>query len=897
MNFWKSKKLAANEFITQPLPGDNIIADNKIGGLDPISLNEEVLRWIFSILGSLITYFVVAIIVQSAYHPDINALNDTAQQLLLNPEFALPEPMEALLFRLGVVVILPALYSFYLLFSRTKFVSLFARKPYFIIASAMSISALITMVYFDFAIKNEAGGPTSAYISNLNLYFNNFFIGNYLWLYAFVVAPLVCCLFFIGIKKYNWESKKAFRVVTATVSYVVIVTVLLEIIAMNIFSFPYSNDNKVDFNAVYYSMTQVYAGTPMLVNSFTNTYGLYPHFLNPLFQIIGLDVFKFSAVMSLLIGLSFILIFYTLKKIVRNQAILFLGCCTVLFFSYIDRILLGHFDCNFALFPIRYLIPCTLLYLSYLYLSKPSAKIYWFTFILIAFSVLWNPEIGLVCYVSWCVTNIYKDFYTTDRKVSIKKMLYHLLAGVAVLIVVFYSYKLLVYAFYGSFSDLGLLWKTMYVFSAVGFNMLPMKLVHPWNLVALILILGFLYSIVKLSKREVTPKSSIVLLISLIGLGYLFYFQGRSHSINLSAGSGFCIMLLTILGDDLWQMIKTMSVFLLNALFVVFIFLVSFSFIELVYNADSIYKLVYQEEEKPGQMQEQAFVENNKEFILQNSEKNEKIYVLTVYKLQGLYFDGSKRRSAVNPGFVDMFLKTDLERLQNEIKDSSFSIFIEPGIFNYKPMQHLAAEVAALYEFNKASQSMALITKRKTALPVRSFFKSSGDLVVYRKYTDDITGLTSRIDDNFGIPVKVVAPEFSVQVLFYAQPQLYPYACVIGNSRDGKGFVIGNEINSSNYFFVVNAKSCKVQLQNNKWSYCVMNVYPDQFDIYVNGILAGSNSLQRAMLASVSQLCIGNLGYMHYYVGAISEVSVENKILDKTQVEATWNDIAHSINQ
>ena len=37
-----------------------------------VELKEETLRWIFSILGAVLVYWVVAQLIQSTYHPDVN---------------------------------------------------------------------------------------------------------------------------------------------------------------------------------------------------------------------------------------------------------------------------------------------------------------------------------------------------------------------------------------------------------------------------------------------------------------------------------------------------------------------------------------------------------------------------------------------------------------------------------------------------------------------------------------------------------------------------------------------------------------------------------------------------------------------------------------------------------
>ena len=351
---------------------------------DPLQLKEEGLCWIFSILGALLVFFIAAVIAQNVYHPDIDHLYKVAYQLLVEPKVARPEPMEAMLFRLGIITILPSLCLFYMLLSKVRLAAAFTGKRPFFSLSVIFVALVLVIIIFGFLAANTSDntsriiplGTGEASNTNFRFFFSGFFLGNYFWIYTLIIFPLVCCMFFIGYKKYHWEDNKIFSISTQLSGYLITGGVLAGILLMNTFSFPYSVENKYDFGSVYYSMTQVFAGSPMLANGFTNTYGLYPHFLVPIFRLTGLSIFTFSLTMSLLQVFSFALNFYVLKKFIRNQVILFSGFATLLFFGYLNRKLLNHFDNFFALFPIRYIIPGMLLFIATKYLSTPSKKFY-----------------------------------------------------------------------------------------------------------------------------------------------------------------------------------------------------------------------------------------------------------------------------------------------------------------------------------------------------------------------------------------------------------------------------------------------------------------------------------------------------------------------------------------
>ncbi len=86
-------------------------------------MQEEILRWIFSITGAVLIYLVVAMVITSLYHPDIGLLVGIARKMVVYPEQARPEPMEALLFRAGTrVTIIGGIIFFYTLFSKIEVV-------------------------------------------------------------------------------------------------------------------------------------------------------------------------------------------------------------------------------------------------------------------------------------------------------------------------------------------------------------------------------------------------------------------------------------------------------------------------------------------------------------------------------------------------------------------------------------------------------------------------------------------------------------------------------------------------------------------------------------------------------------------------------------------------------
>jgi hypothetical protein len=878
-------------FATEPVEAAN--------AEETTSLKTETVRWILSIACSVLVYAIVAFIVKKTYHPDTGALMEYANRILAKADATRPEPMEALLFQLGVIIIIPGMTLFYVLFSRHRLSNATAAKvllPTIVLTAAF----IIAMVYFDLAAANPFGAgngdsPQSYRDhntkTNFDFYFDGIFVGSYAWLYLLLIVPLFACLFFFGIRRYNWDKKRAFNIALTVIGYAITGGAVLAIIAMNVYRFPYAGVNKYDFDAVYFSMTQVYAGLPMLVNGFTNTYGLYPEFLNPFFKITGLNVLSFSAVMAMLTGLCFILNFWFLKQFVRNKVILFLGFASVIFFPYLDFKLTTLFDSVFALYPIRYLGPSVLAVLGAIYFKKPFKAIYWITFFMMACFILWNPEMGIVCFLSWVLANMYFDFYGATGKPAVRRILFHLVAAMGILAVTFSAYELIIFIVYHSWPDLSRLFTTIFVFGKVGFGLLPMKLIHPWNIVVLFLLPGFLYAGIHWHKKTITPKAAAVLLSSLLALGFFVYFQGRSHNTNLALSSGFAFLVLTIAGDELWAIARGSRLPALDILFVIFLFFISFSLVEIVADSPKIVELVYQDNDKAAQEDEQKRVESNTAFVLNNTAEGQKIYVLAPRQFEGLYFDGNKRIAAFTPGLIDLFYSADVSRLENALTDSSFTIFFESWVGMYSFLARPVAAIAATYEYNSHNRTLILLNKHKSKIPGTEFFKSRGNVILHRKYNEDKAGVKMRIADAFGIDAPALPAQFSVQVLFDAKPQFFDHATLVGNMRDSAGFVISNVFNATDYYFGINGRVFTFPMPKDGWVYCVMNVYPDHIEVFENGMLVGTHQTAGPIRQPDGDICIGNSGEFHYYVGAIAEIAINNKPLDKQEVTETWEAI------
>ncbi len=674
--------------------------------------------WVLTLLCSVCLAVGAGYVTRAVYHPDIAQLSAKANELLIGAAATRPEPVEALITRICIVVFGCSVPGFYYLVCRLLRNGLRQGVP--AIACILAAALPVVLLFIDFGATNPFS-PVAGEVfqndrdniaaTNFAFFFDGFFLGNFLPYYIVVFLPLTLAFFLVGVRKRNWDKSRLYPVVTNYIGYTVAAALLAAIFIMNTYEFPYTYENAFDFDTVYYSMTQVFAGSPMLVNDFTNTYGLYPHFLNPLFQLTGLSILKFSGVMSLLVIMSFLLNFLVLRHLVADRVILFLGFLTVLFFPYLDSKMAAKFDSYFAMYPIRYIVPSVMLFAALRYFERGATWLYYAIFLFLGFAVLWNPEMGLVSIVAWTAGNVYKDLLDTQGGIAWLRILRHGLASLLSVVIAFAGFAATVRMVYGAWPDLSLLFRPMKVFGELGFNMLPMVLVHPWNLVVLILLLGYLYSIAARA-QTVTIKSIMVFMLTMTALGFFLYFQGRSHNWSFSTSSGFAIMLLVILGDELWSRARVQRNVAYDILFAGFLLVISFSLPEVVYGAPAIAKLAFPEETKTERAAYQQMIESNREFISSNTAAHEKILILTGTARQGLYFDGGKRVSAFNPTTMEMFFNASVPRLEQVVRDGPEKIFIEAADCRFGYLVKPLLVLSANYEMVAKNGNMAMLKRR-----------------------------------------------------------------------------------------------------------------------------------------------------------------------------------------
>jgi hypothetical protein len=660
------------------------------------------------------------------------------------------------------------------------------------------------------------------------------------------------------------------------------------------FDFPYTWENKYDFNPIYYTIGQVYAGSPMLVDGFTSIYGLYAHFLSPIFRIIGLDISNFTAVMSLLIVLTFALTLVAMLRMVKSKLFVMLGFSSVLFICLLIGRVAAPFDAYFALYPVRHLLPATTICLASFYLKNRSKTLYFTTFALLGFGILWNPEFGLVCLFAWTAMLCYTEFAASGWKPIALVCLRHvgLAAASAGLCIAVFS--LLIYLQHDSWLQLMGLFTSIIHFGSLGLLLLPMTLLHPWNFIVLIYLIGLIYAVQSLfNKSHLNAKSAFIFLLSVMGIGLFAYFQGRSHNWNLATVSGNAIILLVMFADSLIQKVSIKnSPLSFHLAIIAIITILGFSCIDLFLHQDRWKALHEQREEKKANINEQKQVEANITFIRGALPKTtERIYVHTSNKYQALYFAPTKKRSAFQPSIIDILTYENCTRLKDKILTDSSDVFFEPIKFYYPYVQGVNAAVCATYSVDTANGQMSYMKKRRYRTPEQPVLEENHNpqVLVYEKFGDDTASLNRRIRCAVeGKEPLAWGDQLSMEVIFFAGQQAYPAGTLFSNYDDSVGVWLLSNGNPEKYLFQWGKEwGIVLDVAPNKWCYLAVQLDKTLMSIFVNGSLRYRYIIPAPVTSTDRRFHIASDGQKNqHFTGAISEVLVKKNLSSPQEIQA-----------
>lgn len=857
-----------------------------------------VLVFLISILSTVTMFFLcssVKINVSNEMNSQIKELFTVASSSFL------PEPLERLRFIISVIGFPFLIAIFYL--PTNKAVSKISNKT---INKLFYICVLFSILILGFLLW-VYGSQES----------NRFFV-NGLFIFkqpinSFVAIVSIVVIYFL---KKNSIIDFEKRHVNFFISFLIIGGLLL-LSLTNVYSVYSITDSPIytsHLNAVFHSVAAAYKGESLLVD-FNNQYGLYPHFIEIIFRVIGLDVFKFTVVMSLLIFLCFYFLYKTLDRLVTSKAFVILGLALVIYYGFVHfKVYSG--DPYFQYYPIRTLFPTLLIYYSVTFFKEQNKNKYHLLTMLFSMGVLWNLDTGIIVLISWVLVLIYDSALQEKSFGSfVRRSLNHVFTALICMGVVVIAFCVFIYLRSGQIPDIIGFFSYQIYFYGYGFFMLPMKLIHPWNIVALIYIVGLVISFLGLVNKSRTFISRIIFLLSVLGTGLFSYYQGRSHDHVLSLVWYPALILFVLfiywLYEEYLTNIRTnvRRNYLLSFASVVTILFMVFTFIAFLGNFKELYNVMNERWSKITQKNE-TFVTRGLDFIKANTSTDEKVLILSYHS--GIDYLSSNAKPFLGiPGTSELFLKEDYEKIFRTIENSSLDkVFLDKNFisdiqYNYEFNEKVLRLLYNKFEITDRSDSgNVLMLERKgtnnSQSELNGHLPEVGDSLHYYIY-DNFFVANSRnefIGMSEKLPKISLQQEFTIEIFVKPDGIQVPFAAIIGNhpGNGNQGFVIQQDNENQNiYSFSYGdgkdwITSSSIQLDPDKWTYLTVTYDHGNVVLYKDGVLQGQLENNLTLFEnSEMPLSIGNWANQdRTFNGEIREVVISNEVMTYEAIAKRW---------
>ena len=294
------------------------------------------------------------------------------------------------------------------------------------------------------------------------------------------------------------------------------------------------------FDAYYYPVFEVFHGKTLLVD-FNSLYGFYPYIMAPLFKLMGgISMYRFSILIAILVFINIAAIGGVFWINIKNKTIALTGFIAFIFVCILSSMTINEgfylqYVPHRTLFPSLIILVCSLLTIT----SKVSRQriITVLGYAICSLSLFWNIDTGAVVIITWCLFLMYREAmrHTIKEKTfyfnCIKTVLFTLFSA----LLAYGAVDVITYLRAGQLAGPKNMISGQILFKGTGFYMLPMKLQHPWIILAIIYATGLVKALSGLSllkKKDIdkiSRRDSIYFVLSILGVGVFSYYQGRSH--------------------------------------------------------------------------------------------------------------------------------------------------------------------------------------------------------------------------------------------------------------------------------------------------------------------------------------------------------------------------------
>lgn len=596
-------------------------------------MNKNLLSFntLFLILISFAVFLYVAL--NLFYHPSIDDILQRATQLsFLGVTMFSPEPKEHAYITM-LFVLLPVAALLY-----DRYLSDTVANNKLLISSELAIERIVLWIFFTTIILTFLSSNGTYHYLNLYLLQHDIWIGNYYFIILFIATLL---LFLV-------KNSRMVNVLSYLLSFALIAYTFYFAKTVH---FP--AEFAGHFNAVFYSQLVVdKLQTPLLVDGFKNTYGLYPMFLEPVYKAIGLTFDNSRDTMIVILCVSYLFLFLFLKEALKSRIMSLLLLTAVIYYNKY------YFaDEYYQYFPLRTIFPYAILFLSALYYRKRHASLFILISVLSTLAVLWQPDSGIVTLLMWVIYVSYLEYQGKDWS-WVRDVFKKTATIIGIAVATLLTFKLIIYIVYGQSPQLSELFITIHLFNDLGFWLIKMDTIHPNKAYLL-----FIFMAIAFIFTQSNNKKPYLLLFLLWSAGSFMYYLGRSHPLTFSS----IIMNILILSVVMYEAFRQSPDFKASTLATILNasnkFVIAFLVTSLPFY---IYYKPYPSIDPASATTDIDFIDHRiadgERFVLLDTEKEGYIYALT------------NTLPAYKTGIIDLFLRKDLDDLFKVMESGRYKI-------------------------------------------------------------------------------------------------------------------------------------------------------------------------------------------------------------------------------
>ncbi len=632
-------------------------------------------------------------------------------------------------------------------------------------------------------------------------------------------------------------------------------------------------------NPVFYSITQVYAGKSLLID--TNAqYGLYAWELGPVFRLIGMSVANISLVFAVLNALAFFLFYLGIKRFIKEDIISLITFLSFLYWQFWwQRILVLQDPPRpyYQYTPIRTLFPAIAFFLIVIYQSTtPRIKRIILPILALAasFGVLWNVDTGLVTYGATFIALL---FTAIDTSVSIKDNIRKCLPNAAWMLgsLVFAIATLYISTkmHSGSWPEVQkfLAFQNLYYIS--GFFMLPTKFIHFWNLPVIVYLITGIYCVYHLKKND-DKDLPVVAFLFILGLGLFSYFQGRSYDLTIT---GVMYPAIIMMGYFCTKFIFKVEKYKIKFHESLLLFLILFLFLadgacSMMFYTPEIHASVVKHVFSPDMKKEDS-VQLRINFIKKNIPEKDSVIILAKEYESYIYASGKYYNPLEAPSSTELIFKSQFYGLLDLLKLSKYPVIYDPThpwankdtilktLAKYTVVKDILPDLTLL--------SLTPVKEIKPRIATDANTVYHDQLSDFRKYEGDNVKLN--LHESFSIELFVTVDSAKLTKgnwIFSTQSTKMPFCGVFMQQN-------GNDLNQ--YLFAYGNGSAWCAFPVFKLNYGIENHL--LFKVDKNIITVINNGVQVAQVNTNSTIknSDGIFAVNPYFPGRIPEIGVTNR--------------------